>query len=148
MKNVLLAKGKRLLLLALGAGSLGAAGCGGQVSFFEVSVGLTGISQACAYAIASCDVTVSGAANDSFQLSDQVCNGRMSLQRGKFQYGTEAESGNVKFHVDVFNGNRKKLGAGEAEKAIVPGGRATLDLTVMADAAALAETMACGQAAP
>jgi hypothetical protein len=142
--NELLAKGKNLLLGMLCAGALAAAsGCGGEVNFFEVNVTLTGISPACAYAVGSCEVTVSGAATDFFTLKNGVCDRREGVDRGRFQFGTEAGSGEVNFHIDVFNGNRVKLGSGDASKAIMKGGRAVVDLKAAMDPAALAATMSC-----
>jgi hypothetical protein len=136
---------KNALLALLGLGALGATtGCG-QVSYFEVSVSLTGLTPSCSYAIASCEVTVSGAATDFFNLTSKVCDAQMTLNRGTFQYGTEAESGNVNFHLEIFNGNRDKLGMGDASKAIQPGGRAKVDLMAAADPAALTATHACAQ---
>jgi len=144
--NKLLAKGKSLLLGTLCAGALAAtSGCGGEVSFFEVNVSLTGITRACAFAIASCEVTVTGAASDFFTLNSRMCDQRMALDRGTFQYGTEAGSGNVNFHIEVFNGNREKLGAGDAQKPIMKGGRVVMDLMAAIDPAALASTMACAK---
>ena len=136
---------KKALLTVLGLGALAATTSCGQVSFFEVAVTLTGLTPSCSYAIASCEVTVSGAAHDSFTLSSKVCDAQMTLNRGTFQYGTEAESGTVNFHLEIFNGNREKLGQGDASKAIQPGGRAKVDLMVVADAVALMETKACAQ---
>lgn len=144
--NKLLAKSKNVLLGVLCAGAVAAtSSCGGEVSFFEVNVTMSGITPACAYAVASCEVTVSGAASDSFTLKSSICDQRAALDRGRFQYGTEAGSGDVNFHIDVFNGNRVKLGSGDASKPIMKGGRVVLDLTVAIDSAALASTMACAQ---
>lgn len=143
MKNVLLANGKRLLLLALGAGSLGAAGCGGQVSFFEVRASLTGTSVACAFAVYSCEVNVSGAAKDQIVLSDKTCRTPSSLQLGTFQYGTEAESGTVTFRLDLMDGNLKKLATGTASAEIKAGGRVPVELVATADPVAFEMTGAC-----
>jgi hypothetical protein len=144
--NKFLAKGKTFLLGALCLGALtSASSCGGEVSFFEVSVRMTGISPSCAYAVAYCEVTVSGAAKDFFSLEPEVCDRRMTVDRGKFQFGTEAESGDVNFHIDIFNGNRIKLGAGDAHQPVQKGGRAVVDLVAAMDPAALASTMACAQ---
>lgn len=142
----LLTKGKSLLLGALCVGALaGASSCGGEISFFEVNVSMTGITTACAFAIHSCEVTVSGAANDMFSLNSQICDQRAALDRGKFQYGTEAGSGTVNFHIEVFDGNRNKLGAGDAQKAIVKGGRTEVTLVAAIDPAALAANMTCAK---
>jgi hypothetical protein len=144
--NRLLAKGKNLLLGALSLGALAAtSSCGGEVSFFEVNVSMSGITSACAYTIASCEVTVSGAATDHFSLEPAICDQRATVDRGRFQFGTEAGSGDVNFHIEVFNGNRDKLGAGDASKPIMKGGRVVLDLVAMIDQAALASTMACAK---
>ena len=136
---------RKALLTLLGVSALGASTSCGQVSYFEVAVSLTGLTPSCSYAIASCEVKVTGAANDFFTLSSKVCDAQMTLNRGTFQYGTEAESGTVNFHIDIFNGNRDKLGQGDASKAIQPGGRAKVDLVATADAAALTATHACAQ---
>lgn len=138
-------KAKKSLLTLLGLGALAASSGCGQISYFEVHVALTGLSASCSFAIASCEVTVTGAANDFFNLKSDVCDAKAMLDRGKFQYGTEAESGNVNFHLEIFNGNRVKLGQGDASGSIKPGARAMVELAVAADPAALTSTMACAQ---
>ena len=136
---------KKSLLTLVGLGALTATSGCGQISYFEVETTLSGLSASCAFAIASCEVTVTGAANDFFNLKREVCDAKAMLSRGKFQYGTEAESGNVSFHMEIFNGNRDKLGAGDTSGPIKPGGRTALTMTVNADPAALTSTMACAQ---
>ena len=136
---------KKSLLTLLGLGALAATSGCGEVSYFEVTVGLTGLTPSCAFAIASCEVTVTGAANDFFNLKSEVCDAKAMLSRGKFQYGTEAESGTVNFHMEIFNGNRIKLGQGDATGQIKAGGRTPVTMMVAADPAALTATMACAQ---
>jgi hypothetical protein len=136
---------KKSLLTLVGLGALvTASGCG-EVSYFEVDVTLAGLTPTCAFAIAYCEVTVSGATTDRFDLRNEVCDAKATLSRGKFQYGTEAGSGTVNFHMDVLNGNRVKLGQGDTSGTIKPEGRVPLTMTVNADPAALAATMACAQ---
>lgn len=136
---------KKSLLTLVGLGALTATSGCGEVSYFEVETTLTGLSASCAFAIASCEVTVTGAANDFFNLKREVCDAKAMLSRGKFQYGTDAESGTVNFHLEIFNGNRVKLGQGDASGTIKAGGRTPVSLTVAADPAALTATMACAQ---
>jgi hypothetical protein len=118
----------------------GAAGCG-QTSFFEVAVVVNsnaGVRQDCLSFIDLCQVTVSGAASDSFTLNSATCVQPRSFQIGIFQYGTDSESGNVSFHVDIFDGNLKKLGQGDGTGAIKAGGRQPVTVPIAPDAVAFA----------
>ncbi len=108
--------------------TLGLGGCG-QTSFFEVTVMVANVTTGPDISmINSCFVTVSGAAKDMFTLNNcmHVVTGRV----GVFEYGTEAESGSLTFHVDVFDGNQKMLGQGENSGMIKKGGHQTLTVAI------------------
>jgi hypothetical protein len=126
--------GRLAATVALALLGAGAAGCG-QTSFFEVTVqvksDVTGVRQACLSVVGSCEVTVSGAASEGpFTLAN--CDHVTSWTIGTFQYGTDAESGTVNFHIDMFDANLKKppLGSGDASGSIKAGGRQPVTLSV------------------
>jgi hypothetical protein len=96
----------KIVFLALALSGGGAVGCG-QTSYFEVTVTLPATVDTCLQSmIFSCEVAVSGAASDSFTLPSDVCISPKQRQIGVFQYGTDKDSGNVAFHLDLFTGNR------------------------------------------
>jgi hypothetical protein len=112
---------------ALVALATGLAGCGGQTSFFEVTVTVSNLVDRTM--IASCELTVSGAAKDGpFNLDN--CGHVTAPTIGIFQYGTDSESGTVSFHVDAFDGSRGKLGQGDSSGAIKKGGRTPISLAI------------------
>jgi hypothetical protein len=124
-----------------------AVGCG-QTSFFDVTVTVnntvSGVRLDCLYAIDSCEVTVSGKASDSFTLASKSCTHPTAFQVGVFQYGTGEDSGNVGFHVEIFDGNHRKLGQGDGPStAIKAGGRQSVAVPVLPEAAAFASTGSC-----
>jgi hypothetical protein len=126
--------GSALLLLC------GASGCG-DPSFFEVSVVVTsnaGVRLDCLSFIETCEVTVSGAASESFTLGNNSCVSPRAFQIGLFQYGTDSDSGNVGFHVEIFDPNGKKLGQGDGSGAIKKGGRQPVTVPVAPDPVAFA----------
>lgn len=120
---------------------IGAVGCGNP-SFFEVAVIVnndTTVRLDCLTGIETCQVAVSGAASDAFTLGNSTCSGiKHAFQLGQFQYGTDKDSGNVNFHVDIFDGNLKKLGQGDATGAIKKEGRQPVMLHVVPDPVAFA----------
>lgn len=108
----------------------GLAGCG-QTSFFEVTVvAATGTNGIDISMINSCVVKVSGAATDSFSLSQAKCSHVTTPTLGTFEYGTTAESGMLSFHVDLLRGDLTKLGQGDSSGAIKAGGRQTVTVNV------------------
>lgn len=116
---------------------LGAGGCG-ETSYFEVAVSVSNtLSPAdCLSKMNSCEVRVSGADSSSFSLGGNICVSPINYSLGKFQFTTEKDSGNMNFHVEIFDGNLRKLGQGDAAAAVKAGGIQTLMLTVMPDVAA------------
>jgi hypothetical protein len=122
-------------------------GCG-QTSFFEVTVtvnnNVSGVRLDCLYAIDQCAVTVSGPVSDNFTLASRSCVHPTAFQLGSFQYGTGEDSGNIVFHVDIFDGNLHKLGQGDGPStAIKAGGRTPVAVAVVPDASAFAATGSC-----
>jgi hypothetical protein len=104
------------------------AGCGGQTSFFEVTVTVNN-PMVDRTMITSCEMTVSGSATDGpFSLAG--CDHVTAQTIGVFQYGTDAESGTVSFHVVAFNGSRGTLGVGDSSGAIKKGGRTPISLAI------------------
>lgn len=125
------------LALALLAGG---SGCG-QLSFMEVAVVVrnnTGILPECLFTIDLCQVKVSGTESGDFTLGNFACTHPTNYQIAKFQYGTDESSGNIAFHVDIFDGNLKKLGQGDGSGAIKDGGRQPVTVDVVPDTAAFA----------
>jgi hypothetical protein len=133
--STLKAQWSRLALgLALAGSLAGMAGCG-QVSYFAVDVTIKNdVRESDLAVIDTCEVIVSGAANDVFPL--QVCGpGQIrSFYLGQFQYGTEKESGNVDFTVNLMR-NREKIGTGMGGGAIKAGGRVDVAIQVIPDPA-------------
>jgi hypothetical protein len=111
-----------LLLGALGA----LAGCG-ETSFVEVTV--TAQSAIDTSTITSCEVVVSGADSDRFNLENCGPGQVISQTIGTFQYGTSS-SGQLTFEVALLN-NLAPIGRGSGSVPIKSGGRATLTVTAM-----------------
>jgi hypothetical protein len=145
-----------LLIAIVGGGCAGgesviaadAAGADGQVSHFNVGVlvnQVVGVRLDCLYAIDSCMFTVSGSLNDGpFYLPSKVCTHPTAFWLGSFQYDTGAISGSVLFHVEIFDGNRRKLGQGDtANTAVKPGGQESLTAAIVPDPAAFIATGSC-----
>jgi hypothetical protein len=118
---------KPRLMLLLGA--LGAlAGCG-ETSFVEVTVqAATNVDLSM---ITSCEVRVTGADKDDFNLENCGPGDHAGFGGtvGVFQYGT-GSSGQLTFAVSLLN-NLAPIGRGEGNVPIKSGGRATLTVTVM-----------------
>ena len=126
-------------LLAMGL-LAGASGCG-ELSFMEVSVVVasnTAVRSDCLFAINSCEVKVTGSENTNFTLGNNACVHPLNFTIGKFQFGTDSDSGNIAFHVDIFDGNLVKLGQGDGSDSIKAGGRKPVTVNVTPDAAAFA----------
>src|SRR5215470_15835118 len=69
----------------------------------------TGFDSASAFTVNICRVNVSGAATDSFVLPEGSCPNRLNkndpLNVGTFEYSTFADSGNITFTLQAFQGN-------------------------------------------
>ena len=103
---------------------VGGAGCN-TYRYFDVQVTFDAtanppFTKASAFSVAVCQVTVSGAAHDSFKLPDGTCpdmrtNGN-PLSGGAFEYSTFADSGNITFALDAFQdvsqADNCKIGSG------------------------------------
>ena len=122
----------------------GASGCG-QLAFMEVEVRVMQTAQvdaSCLYTIDRCEVRVSGAESDFFTLGNGACARQLNF-KPDFQFGTDEDSGNIAFHVDIFDGNGHKLGQGDGSGAIKEGGRQKVMVPITPDGAAFAATGAC-----
>jgi hypothetical protein len=124
----------------------GAAGCG-QLSFMEVTVRVdntvAAVNSSCLYSIDRCEVRVSGAESDFFTLGAGACVHRTVFDLAEFQFGTDESSGNISFHIEIFDANGNKLGQGDGAGAIKDGGRQPVIVPVAPDAAAFAATGGC-----
>lgn len=124
----------------------GASGCG-QLSFMEVTVRISSnvaaVDASCIYAVDQCEVRVSGAETDFFTLVNNACVHRTAFDIAEFQFGTDESSGNISFHVEIYDGNHNKLGQGDGSGPIKDGGRQPVIVPVAPDAVAFAATGAC-----
>jgi len=141
--------GKFVLRALVLASLIGAAGCG-QPSFFEVTVQVapvTGVRTDCINsAVFSCELTVSGAASGSYVLGSGVCSPPpRSFTIAQFQYGTDADSGNVTFDMSIFSTQHAKLGEGSVTAAIKAKATQPVTLTIQPDLAAFIATNSCPQ---
>lgn len=122
-------------LLALTVAAL-SAGCG-QVSFFDVTVvadnSTAMLRTEKLFEVDRCEVLVRGAVRDDFTLRACRNPSTEDWNLGTFQYGTEAESGDVSFTVKLYNGVVKPLGEGTATAPIKQGGRQILEVKVLLD---------------
>lgn len=140
---------RTVALASLSALALGASGCGSP-SFFEVTVMVmsgTGVRTDCLPAIGSCEVNVSGAASGSYGLGGHVCDrpDPHSYQLTQFQFGADADSGNVTFDMSIFSPNGSKLGMGSVTAAIKSHSTTPVTLTIVPDVAAFVATNSCPQ---
>jgi len=133
-------------LAASAALAAATAGCG-QVSYFDVDAVVvnqngSSIMATDLYSVDTCDVNVSGATTDSFQLSNCANGGPpktyTSLEIGKFQYGTTSESGTLTFEITLRSGDvsKKPLGMGSATGTISAGKHVPLMLPITPDPSA------------
>jgi hypothetical protein len=119
---------KRLFLLAAVPLALAGAGCN-TYSYLNIDMKIDPSFPSLAEStVTACRVFVSGAATDSFPLSDDVCpppSTSNRLEIGIVDYSTFADSGNVTFLLKLYNGTMQTdaclVGSGTTSLAISSG---------------------------
>ena len=101
------------------------AGCGGETSYFDVNVTVTGAQSTDLTSVETCEIETSGASSSVFTL--QNCGRGRTMQDpqhfGYFLYRTDADGGDVTFKATLFGSSRSVVGMSDAKSAAIVKGK-------------------------